>query len=106
MVALPKYIMIGPHRISIERTAELDEDTIGLAVFRSNKMLICAGLPPTIEVETVLHEIAHFMLYGVLSKDKDTECVANVFGRGLASFIRDNPKCVRWLQKVLAEENK
>lgn len=100
-------LMLGPHAVEVTTVSEGLGEDCGEANIHANTISIDQGLAPTTMVETVLHEVVHFLLSGLPLPGEAEEMVACVLGRGLADFIRDNPEWVKLFQDTFRdEENK
>lgn len=103
----PQEVVIGPHRVVVrELVGSKNIDDVGEADTQSNIIVVRPGLAPSQEVETILHEVVHFMLGGLPLGDPMEECVTVILGRALTAFIRDNPTWVRQFSTVLSEEKR
>ena len=65
-----------------------DGEPSGLADFDNNKILIKTGLEKHLELETIVHEVFHFIqeAFGLKISDKD----ADAYARGIRTVIEDN----------------
>ena len=94
-------LTIGPHRVEVIVFDLSDKDASGEAHISKNEIHLRKGMPPSQEVETLLHEVVHLLICAVPLGDTIDEIMAGVVGRGLTEFIKDNPATVRQLLKVL-----
>ncbi|KPL13123.1 hypothetical protein AMJ85_00250 [candidate division BRC1 bacterium SM23_51] len=78
----------------------------GEAHFNKDLILLAGDMTSASAVDTLLHEITHFMLAGAPISSKDEEYIAGAFGRGLASLFRDNPEWIMAILEVFREEKK
>ena len=78
----------------------------GEARFDKDTILLARDITSAAAVDTLLHEITHFMLVGAPISSKDEEYIAGAFGRGLASLFRDNPEWIMAILEVFREEKK
>jgi hypothetical protein len=73
-----------------------------------NKMRICDDLPNTNFAEVEIHEICHAILYdaGMPWVGAEVEDAIGKVSPRIAAFVRDNPKFVKHLVDVLANDAK
>ena len=74
------YIQIGAQKVGVEivKTRRDDDFTFGESDPHAGKMSLYADLSPANAVDTVLHEVTHFLMCGLPISKKDDEYLANV----------------------------
>jgi hypothetical protein len=101
---LPDELQIGPHTVKVLKFDLRDQDAAGEAHVQTNEIHVRSGMSASQEVETLIHEISHFLLCPVALPDGFDECTAGVIGKGFTDFIRDNPVWVRRFLDVFKKE--
>lgn len=85
-------------------------DTVGLChyppssrVKYQGRIQITKGLDPAEKANTILHEILHAVCYtqGLDLGVKEEERIVNSLANGLTAFVRDNPRFVLRLFRLL-----
>ncbi len=97
-------LVVGPHRVTVS-TREWSDGTVGEAEYVTGSIRIERRLKQSRVVETMFHEITHLLLWGLPLSDEHDELVADAMGKGLASFVKDNPTWVRRFLKIFKEED-
>jgi len=97
-------LVISPHRVKVT-TSDLGDDTFGEADYKTSVIRMDRDLGQSQMVETMFHEITHLLLWGLPLSSEHDELVACVMGKGLASFVRDNPTWVHRFLKIFKEED-
>ena len=100
---LPAYVDIGPHKVQVS-TIEMGGDDIGEALTRENRIGICVGMAESQQVETMIHEVTHFLLSGLPLGEPLEECVTIAIARGMTAFLRDNRDLAKQMLEVLEEK--
>ncbi len=103
---LPPSLRIGPYDIAIIIKDKVSEaDDAGLYHNGISINLKKDQYNPIFAVDTVLHEINHCIYRCAgLGKAAPEETAVTAMATGLTQVFRDNPKLLKWLQKVLGHE--
>lgn len=99
----PKHLKIGPHYYKVinDKTGIAADVALVRGSCHTERLTIAldANLPHTVKAQTLLHEVIHACLEGiVLDKDVD-EAVCQALDQTLLSALRDNPELVTFLVK-------
>ncbi len=103
MVGRPPAIIVAPHRFTVTYEDDLADNSqaCGLCGEDKQQIHIDNDLGPTVERETVLHEVMHAIWHQTeldrKFKDSDEEMVAWTLAPRLLALLRDNEELVRWL---------
>ena len=103
----PGNLLIGAQQVAVVLLpAHIALDWVGESDTAKNVITLREGQAPTAAASTLLHEVIHFWLSGVYSAaaEREEELVVNLIERGLISFMRDNPGCVRRVLDILEED--
>ncbi len=102
------YIQLGAQRVGVRVVSGLykRKKLYGDANFNKNEIRIAGDTEGTLAIDTLFHEIVHFLLLGNSIPGREEEYIANALGRGLASLLRDNPEWIRTMLRIFREEAK
>jgi hypothetical protein len=105
-MAVPKEVKVGASDIEVRVLPDLDY--AGQLVIKHNYIEVCEGQGKAQEASTLLHECLHaifadrWTFYDHHDKDhKLEEKVVRDLESGLAAFIKDNPKVIKYFQENL-----
>lgn len=79
---------------------------MGLCEFHTHTCHIAPGQLPVEEVDTVIHELFHAILYaqGREYAGKTEETYVRALATGFAGVLKDNPKFLNWLSHRLKNQ--
>jgi hypothetical protein len=100
------FLQLGAQQVKVHVVRKLyaRETIYGEAKTSENIIRLAGDVAATQAVDTLLHEIGHFLLAGNPLTDKDEEYIVGALGRGLASLFRDNPEWIESILKIFREE--
>ena len=99
---IPDKLRVGAHTIEIKMVDRNSHENCGSAVVDSCKIFIRNDMPPSMQLETLVHEVLHLVrtLNGTNIKDADAEeRVVQADAHLLYQFLKDNPNL---LQEIIA----
>lgn len=99
----PKSIVFGAHVFKVVDSPD-DGPYLGAMDWDNQELQFWRGLTSSQRVEIALHEIVHVLLRGLVLEEREEEQIAGTIGKGLAEFIKDNPKWVKCFLQVFKEE--
>lgn len=99
----PKSIVFGAHVFNVIALPD-DGPYLGAMDWDKQELQFWQALTPSQKVEITLHEVVHVLLRGLVLEEREEEQIAGTVGKGLAEFIKDNPKWVRCFLQVFKEE--
>lgn len=106
--SLPRFAVIGKWRFSIEIAHPKDvsdlEDAYGLMYPAEQRIVIRAGLPNKLFLNTLCHELTHAVnwVYGV-TDESDEEAFTERHTDGYLQFRLDNKRLDNWITRAVNE---
>lgn len=99
---LPKEIKLRGHTFLLKpKVPELlmGPGHWGLIDFGEGTISIVAGIPASRQIESILHEVLHGLLFG--QNVKCEEALVTTLTEGFLMFLRDNPQLVKHIMGKL-----
>jgi hypothetical protein len=102
------HIQLGAQRVEVRIEPKMHERErlYGEVRAHMNVIRLAGDVVATQAVDTLFHEIGHFLFTGSSFSDDDCERIAEVLGPGLASLFRDNPEWISTVSKIFRGEAK
>lgn len=108
MTTIPKYILIGTVRFTVEVTPDTELwrrsrlDLLGREDYKTATLSIREGMPQDVEAQVLMHEIFHALesAGGFTFTEKEIRGMNN----GLFQILRQNPQLVEYIVNAGREE--
>lgn len=103
---LPDCVRVGPHNIRFASLSGSEaKNNYGTFIPADQEIRLQQTYASgSMAVDTVLHEILHAIFsVGTVQAKQGEEHIVSVVATYLAQIIRDNPKLVTWMQKMVKE---
>ena len=100
----PSKVFVSPHWVTVKVDPDLADraDVTGLCAEDKQEIIIDGDLGPTVERETLLHELLHQIWHMTEMdrkfKDSDEEAVVWSLAPRILALLRDNESLVEWLR--------
>ena len=109
---IPATIKVWAHELEVSKEESPTwsmpggalQTLLGKALYDDNKIVLKDGMLPSKEVETLLHELLHFIAYysnSFKGLDEHEERVVDQTANGLTLLFKDNPLLLDYIKESL-----